>query len=67
MMNAREERQKELQAMMATQDGLLAIMELYRQKVAPAGRPGPLGRVGLLACQMIFRILDAEFPEPHEQ
>jgi len=66
MMKAREERQKELQAMMATQDGLLAIMELYHQKVAPPGRPGSLGRIGLLACQMIPRILDAEFPKPNE-
>ena len=67
MMNAREERQKELQAMLATQDGLLAILELYHQKVAPSGRPGPLGRFGLLASQMIPRILDAEFPKPEEQ
>jgi hypothetical protein len=64
---AREERQKELQAMLATQDGLLAIRELYHQKVAPPGRPGSLGRVGLLGCQMIPRILDAEFPKPVEQ
>ena len=53
--------------MLATQDGLLAILELYHQKVAPSGRPGPLGRIGLLASQMIPRILDAEFPKPEEQ
>ncbi|MGE5194682.1 MAG: hypothetical protein ACM3U2_19500 [Deltaproteobacteria bacterium] len=67
MTKAREERQKELQALLATQAGMLAIMELYHQKVSPPGRPGSLGRVGLLACQMIPRILDAEFPKPREQ
>lgn len=66
VINTREERQKELQALLATQNGLLAIMELYHQKVSPPGRPGPLGRIGLLGCQMIPRILDAEFPEAHE-
>jgi len=67
MMKTREERQKELQAMMATQDGLLAVMELYHQKVARLCPPGSLGRIGLLACQMIPRILDAEFPKPCER
>lgn len=59
----REERQHELQALTATQDGILAIMEIYQQKVAPPGRTGSLGRIGLLGCQMIPRILDAEFPK----
>jgi hypothetical protein len=67
MITAREERQKELQAMLATQDGLLAIMQLYHQKVAPPGRPGSLGRIGLLGSQMIPRILDAEFPKADER
>lgn len=67
MTKTREERLKELQALMATQDGMLAIIELYHQKVALPGRPGSLGRIGLLVCQMIPRILDAEFPKPHEQ
>ena len=64
-MQTRDERQHELQALTATQDGILAIMELYHQKVDPPGRPGSLGRIGLLGCQMIPRILDAEFPKPH--
>ena len=67
MTKTREERQNELQALLATQAGLLEVMELYHQKVAPPGRPGSLGRVGLLACQMIPRILDAEFPKPDEK
>jgi len=61
-MKTREERQKELQTLLATPDGMLAIMALYHQKIAPPGRSGSLGRIGLLACQMIPRILDAEFP-----
>ena len=67
MMKTRNEREKELQAMMATQVGLLAVIKLYHQKVAPPRQSGSLGRIGLLACQMIPRILDAEFPKPHEQ
>ena len=67
IMKTREERQKELQAMMATQAGLLAVMELYHQKVARPCPPGSLGRIGLLACQMIPHILDAEFPKPYER
>jgi hypothetical protein len=58
-MKTREYREKELQTLLATQDGLLAIIELYHQKY-PAH--GSLGRIGLLASQMIPRILDAEFP-----
>jgi hypothetical protein len=67
MMKTREDRQKELQTLTATQDGMSAIIALYYQKVSPPGRPGSLGRTGLLVCQMIPRILDAEFPKPHEQ
>jgi hypothetical protein len=63
-METKEERRKELQGMLATPDGMLAIMELYHQKVDPPGRPGSLGRIGLLGSQMIPRILDAEFPKP---
>ncbi len=62
MIETREERQKELQALLATTDGMLAIINLYHQKVAPPARTGSLGRIGLLGCQMIPRILDAEFP-----
>lgn len=64
MANTREERRQELQALTATPDGMVAIMDVYHQKVAPPGRPGSLGRIGLLACQMIPRILDVEFPKP---
>jgi hypothetical protein len=62
-MQTREERRKELQGLLSTPDGMLAIMELYHQKVDSPGRPGSLGRIGLLGCQMIPRILDAEFPK----
>ena len=62
MIKTRDERQKELQTLMATPDGMLEIIELYHQQIASAGRSGSLGRIGLLACQMIPRILDAEFP-----
>ena len=62
MIKTREERQKELQMLMATPDGMREIMELYHKQIAPAGRPSSLGRIGLLACQMVPRILDAEFP-----
>lgn len=64
-MMTREERNKELQALMATQAGMLEIIELYHQKAAPPGRAGSLGRIGLLGCQMIPQILDVEFPPPH--
>jgi hypothetical protein len=47
---------------MGRQNGMFAIIELYHQKVAPPGRPGSLGRIELLGCQMIPRIIDAEFP-----
>ncbi len=63
-METKEERRMELQELLATPDGMLAIMKLYHQKVDPPGRPGSLGRIGLLGCQMIPRILDAEFPKP---
>jgi hypothetical protein len=63
-METREERRKDLEGMLVTQDGMLAVIELYHQKVAPPGRPGSLGRIGLLGSQMIPRILDAEFPKP---
>lgn len=59
MTKTREERQKELQALLATQEGMLAIIDLYHEKPLP---PGSLGRIGLMASQMIPLILDAEFP-----
>jgi len=65
MIKTRIERQQELQALTATADGMLAIMKLYHDEVVAPGRPVSLGRIGLLACQMIPRILDAEFPKPH--
>jgi hypothetical protein len=58
----REEREKELRALLKTPEGLAAIMALYHQTSFSAARPATLGRIGLLACQMIPRILDAEFP-----
>jgi hypothetical protein len=63
MIKTREERQNELQAMMTNQAGLLALIELYHQKVSPPIGAGSLGRIGLLGCQMIPRILDAEYPK----
>jgi hypothetical protein len=63
-METREERRKDLEGLLVTQDGMLAIIELYHQKVAPPGRTGSLGRIGLLGSQMIPRILDVEFPKP---
>ena len=64
-MQTREERRQELQTLTASPDGMVAIMDIYHQKVDPPGRTGSLGRIGLLASQMIPRILDAEFPKPH--
>ena len=63
MSKTREERQQELQALTATADGMVAVMEIYHRIVVPPGRAGSLGRIGLLASQMIPRILDAEFPK----
>jgi hypothetical protein len=61
-MQTRDEREMELRGLMQTEAGMAAIMELHRQNVALAGRPASLGRIGLLACQMIPRIIAAEFP-----
>ena len=55
------EREVELRDLLQTPQGMEAIMQLYRDKVAPTTGTGALGRIGLLACQMIPRILDAEF------
>ena len=60
-MKTREEREKELRALLQTQEGLVKIMELYHETCASSDHPASLGRVGLLACQMIPRIVDAEF------
>jgi hypothetical protein len=61
-MKTRDEREKELRALLQTQDGVTEILELYHQKVLSVGQRATLGRIGLLACQMIPRILAAEFP-----
>lgn len=55
------EREKELRGLLQSPQGMDSIMELYRQKVAVAGQPATLGRIGLLACQMIPLIVAAEF------
>jgi hypothetical protein len=60
--NPRKEREKELRALLKTPEGVAAIMALYHHSSSSAARPATLGRIGLLACQMIPRILDAEFP-----
>jgi hypothetical protein len=60
-MASREEREVELRELLHTQEGLMQIMELYRQKTVAPGGSATLGRIGLLASQMIPRILDAEF------
>jgi hypothetical protein len=61
-MKTRDEREMELRGLMQTQAGMAVIMELHRQNVAFVGHPASLGRIGLLACQMIPRIIAAEFP-----
>jgi hypothetical protein len=58
----REKREKELRALLTTPEGLASILALYHQTSSSAARPATLGRIGLLACQMIPLILDAEFP-----
>ena len=60
-MKTKEEREKELRALLQTQEGLAEVMELYRATFVSLGRPASLGRIGLLACQMIPRIVEAEF------
>ncbi|MBI3863876.1 MAG: hypothetical protein HY290_18455 [Planctomycetia bacterium] len=61
-MKTKLEREIELRALLQTQQGTELIIQIYRDKVAAAGRAVSLGRIGLLACQMIPRIIDAEFP-----
>jgi len=61
-MQTKLEREVELRGLLQTSQGMESIMQLYRDKVAAASRTASLGRIGLLACQMIPRILDAEFP-----
>jgi hypothetical protein len=61
-MKTREEREKELRALLQTQEGLAEVMELYRTTFVSVDRPVSLGRIGLMACQMIPRIVEAEFP-----
>lgn len=60
-MKTKSERESELRALLETQAGMEQVMTLYRDKVAVA-RTESLGRIGLLACQMIPRIIEAEFP-----
>jgi hypothetical protein len=61
-MNSRREREEELRGLLQTPQGMETIMKLYHQKVMVAGRSTTLGRIGLLACQMIPLIVFAEFP-----
>jgi len=61
-MKTREEREKELRALLQTQEGLTEVMKLYHATFDSGDRPASLGRIGLMACQMIPLILDAEFP-----
>lgn len=58
----RPEREAELRALLQTPQGMETVMQLYRDKTVAPGTAGSLGRIGLLACQMIPRIVDAEFP-----
>lgn len=60
-MASREEREAELRELLHTQEGLMKVIELYHQEVPVPAGSASLGRVGLLASQMIPRILDAEF------
>jgi hypothetical protein len=60
-MKTKEEREKELRALLQTQEGLAEVMELYHATFDSGDRPASLGRIGLLACQMIPRIVEAEF------
>ena len=61
-MKTKLEREIELQTLLQTPQGMELIIQLYRDKVTSVGRTVTLGRIGLLACQMIPRIVDAEFP-----
>ena len=60
-MQSRGEREEELRRLLQTRQGMESIMELYHQRVAVAVRSATLGRIGLLACQMIPLIVAAEF------
>ena len=64
-MITRPEREAELRALLQTAQGMETVMQLYRDKTVAGGTTGSLGRIGLLACQMIPRIVDAEFPAQH--
>ena len=61
-MITRLEREAELRSLLQTQQGIESIIRIYRDQVAAAGPTVSLGRIGLMACQMIPRIVDAEFP-----
>ncbi len=61
-MQSKLEREVELRKLLQTPQGVESIMQLYRDKVTVPRRAHSLGRIGLLACQMVPRILDAEFP-----
>ena len=61
-MKTKEEREKELRALLQTQEGLAEVIELYHTMFDSGDRPASLGRVGLLACHMIPRIVEAEYP-----
>jgi len=61
-MQTKLEREVELRTLLQTSQGMESIIQLYHDKVQAVGRKVTLGRIGLLACQMIPRIIDAEFP-----
>ena len=60
-MKSRIDREQELRALLQTSDGLLTIMKLYQQQRLAHSRPGGLGRIGLVATEMIPLIVEMEF------
>lgn len=60
-MKSQIEREQELRALLQTSDGMLAIINLYQQQRLAHSRPGGLGRIGLVASEMIPRIVEMEF------
>jgi len=58
----REDREQELNTLLQTAEGMNKIADLYHQQTKSVVRTGGLGRIGLLACQMIPLIVDAEYP-----
>ena|SRR5579863_114303 len=61
-MQTKLEREVELRTLLQSPQGMQSIIQLYHDRVTAVARTVTLGRIGLLACQMIPRIVDAEFP-----